>query len=89
MKSQPPLTRVRMIERSVRCFICSLLGLLPVVGLPFAVHALTDYYRTTPRRCSGWNPAAGYRVWGVVLGILGLFMTIIVILVIVGALMEN
>jgi hypothetical protein len=35
--------RVQIIERSLRCFFCGLVGILPGIGLPFAVVALGDW----------------------------------------------
>ena len=36
--------KIRMLKNSLRCFVCGLLGLLPVIGLPFAITALVSYW---------------------------------------------
>jgi hypothetical protein len=37
MKSRPPLTKIETIELSLRCFSRGLLGLIPLLGLPFTI----------------------------------------------------
>jgi len=32
--------KIKMLENSIRCLVCGMLGLLPVIGLPFALAAL-------------------------------------------------
>jgi len=83
MKSRPPPTRVQTIERSLCCFVCGLFGLLPVIGLPFAVRAIADYYRVKRWQTPAWNPARSYLVWGVVCADAGLLLTLGLVLGIV------
>ncbi|MGA2281271.1 MAG: hypothetical protein ABSG80_13305 [Verrucomicrobiota bacterium] len=58
--------KIRMLKSSLRCFVCGLLGLLPVIGLPFAIAALWISGRVRAREKLFWNAAQPYRVWGVV-----------------------
>lgn len=77
MKSQPPLTKVEMIERSLRCFALGLLGLVPVIGVTFAVRALLHSRRVKLGRGAMWNPAQRYLVWGGICARLGIALTLI------------
>jgi hypothetical protein len=58
--------KIRMLKNSLRCFVCGLLGLLPVIGLPFAIAALWISGRVRAREKLFWNAAQSYRIWGVV-----------------------
>jgi hypothetical protein len=59
--------KVVLIERSLGCFRCALLGLIPVLGLPFMVSALRQHWQLK-RKCAGmWNPAQAYLKWGGIL----------------------
>jgi hypothetical protein len=64
MKARPPLTKIEMIERSMRCFVLGLFGLLPVIGIPMALMALRESSRVKFGQGAMWNPANRYRVWG-------------------------
>ena len=35
--------KIKMLKSSMQCFVFGLLGLLPVIGLPFALAALVDF----------------------------------------------
>jgi hypothetical protein len=89
MKSRPPPTRVQTIERSLRCFDCGLFGLLPVIGLPFAVGAIANYRRVKRWQTPAWNPARSCLVWGLVCADTGLLLTLGVVLGIVCALTQD
>ena len=64
MKSQPPLTKVELIEYSLRCWALGLWGLLPLIGIPMAVRALILYSRAKQGQGDMWNPAHRYLFWG-------------------------
>jgi|GEM_PF-4574320 len=74
MKSRRPF-RVELIDRSMTCFILGLLSILPFIGLPLAVAALTRYWQVKRLvRKTGdfeWNPAERYAHWGSVLAAWG------------------
>jgi hypothetical protein len=56
----PPSIRIEMIRRSMRCFVLGLFGLLPIIGLPFAVMVLVENWRLKSRFGAAWNPAGRY-----------------------------
>ena len=58
--------KIRMLNSSMRCFVFGLLGLIPVIGLPFALAALWLSGRARAKEKQMWNVARPYRVWGVV-----------------------
>jgi hypothetical protein len=78
MKARPPLTKIEMIERSMRCLVLGLFGLLPVVGIPMALLALRESRRVKFGQGAMWNPANRYRVWGCVCARLGLWPILII-----------
>jgi hypothetical protein len=58
--------KIRMLQSSLHCLVFGLLGLLPVIGLPFAIAALWISGRVRAREKLFWNAAQSYRTWGVV-----------------------
>lgn len=60
-----PELKIRMIKQSLRCFTFGLMGLIPVIGLPFAISALVagGSARGLEVRC--WSAARPFRRWGV------------------------
>ena len=58
--------KIQMLKNSLRCFVYGLLGLLPVIGLPFALAALWISGRVRVKEKQMWNAARPYRIWGVV-----------------------
>ena len=69
------MPRTTVIELSLKAFVCGLLGILPVIGLLPAIHALYCWARVRRRYREEWNPAAGYLSWGTALAVLGLGIT--------------
>ena len=72
-----------MLENSLQCYVCGLLGLLPVIGLPFALAALVISAKVRAGQKKNWNAARSYQVWGVVCAaagtiFLGFILTIII-----------
>ena len=82
MKSSPPFDKVELIQRSLRCFSCGLIGVLPGIGLPFAVVSLSNFFRVLQHRGSTWNPAENYLGWGATLSTIGLLLGVILVLII-------
>jgi hypothetical protein len=75
--------KIRMLRNSLRCFVFGLLGLLPVIGLPFAFAALALSGKVRAGQKKHWNAARPYWVWGVVSAMAGtVFWSLILILVI-------
>lgn len=58
--------KIAMLKGSMRCFQFGLLGLLPVIGLPFAFAALWLGGRARVREKRYWNAAKPYRIWGII-----------------------
>lgn len=56
---------MKMLKASNRCLIFGVLGLLPVIGLPFAVAALWLAGGIRRQEKRYWNPAKPYRMFGV------------------------
>lgn len=83
------MDRIAAIEKSLTCFVCGIVGLLPVLGLFPAVHALVCWRRVRADYGPEWNPAAGYLTGGFVLGVLGVLSSMMFILAIAAAIMAN
>jgi cadmium resistance protein CadD (predicted permease) len=66
MNNDIPVAKIKMMKGSFRCFIFGLLGLLPIIGLPFALAALWVSGRARAKEELFWNAARPYRIWGVV-----------------------
>jgi len=86
MNADIPGAKIRMLENSLRCFAYGLLGLLPVIGLPFALAALWISGRVRAEEKNLWNAARPYRIWGIVSAAVGVFFwAFIVVLVLFNA----
>jgi hypothetical protein len=72
------LDKIDVIQRSLRCFTLGLIGILPVLGIPFAVAALSHYFQVKRIVGAQWNPAQQYLTWGVATALGGLFLTVII-----------
>ena len=66
-----PTAKIKMIKGSARCLTFGLLGLLPVIGLPFALAALWLSGRVRVQEKHLWNAARPHRLWGVGCAALG------------------
>jgi hypothetical protein len=69
--NQSAADKIQMMKASMRCFAFGSLGLLPVIGLPFAVAALWISGRIQPLERQFWNPAKPYRVCGIACAAIG------------------
>ena len=56
----PSVSRITAISLSLRCFAWSLIGLVPLIGLPFAVAAMVQSRKVSKARNLDWNPADRY-----------------------------
>jgi len=82
--------KIRMLQNSLRCFTCGVLGLLPVIGLPFAVAALVLSGKIRADEKGFWNAGRPYQIWGVVFAISGtLFWCFIAFLVLLSAVSQG
>jgi hypothetical protein len=78
-----PAIKIKMMEASMRCLTYGLLGLLPVIGLPFALAAGWQSGVARAREKQHWNPARKLRLVGFSCAIIGaLTWTIVDVLVI-------
>ena len=59
-----PEQRIQIIEQSMRCFIYSLWGLVPILGIVLAIKALLIHRRVRSVAGTEWNPAGNYLKWG-------------------------
>lgn len=66
--------RIQMLKSSLECFIWGLLGLLPLIGFPFAIVALVFSGKVRVRQKKYWNAARPYWIGGIVCGALGIFL---------------
>jgi hypothetical protein len=74
--------KIKMLNSSIRCFVFGLLGLIPLIGLPFAFSALWISGRVRAKEKQLWNAARPYRIWGVVIATAGtLFWFLIGVLI--------
>ena len=71
MNDDIPSAKIRMLKSSMRCFVFGLLGLIPLIGLPFAPSALWISGRVRVREKQLWNAARPYRIWGLVCAAVG------------------
>jgi hypothetical protein len=63
--------KIKMLEDSLCCFTLGLFGLLPVIGLPFALIAIWISGSVRVKEKRFWNAAKPYRVWGMVCAAFG------------------
>jgi hypothetical protein len=72
MKNDRPATaKLKMMKASMRCLAYGLFGLLPVIGLPFALAALWTSGRIRRQEKQLWNAAKPYRLAGATCAALG------------------
>ena len=78
--------KIQMLNGSMKCFVFGLLGLLPVIGFPFALAALWISGQARVKEKQFWNAARPYRILGVVCAAVGtVFWFIILSLIIYNA----
>jgi hypothetical protein len=73
MKNTPaiPATKIKMMQASMRCLIFGMLGLLPIIGVPFALVGLAASYSARKYERYFWNPAKPQRILGFLCAALG------------------
>ena len=69
------MNRIEVINHSLRCFVLGLIGIVPVLGIPAGVLAITTFRRVIARKQEEWNPARRYLMWGFFLGAGGLLLS--------------
>jgi len=78
VKSSKSFDKAQVIERSLRCFACGLMGILPGIGVPFAVVALGNFLQVKLHMVPMWNPAERYLGIGALCAIAGIGLTVII-----------
>ena len=73
------MDRIDGIRKSLAAFVCGLFGLVPAIGIPFAVAAIVYFIRARLRKNAEWNPAETHLDWGVRFAILGLVITLLLV----------
>ena len=56
----PLQNRIAAVKSSLRCFVYSLIGLVPLIGIPFAVAAIVRSRQVQKAVSSDWNPGDRY-----------------------------
>jgi hypothetical protein len=64
--------KIKMLKASLECFVCGLLSLLPVIGLPFGLAALVISGKVRVGQKKHWNVARSYWICGIVCATIGL-----------------
>lgn len=82
------MDRIMAIEKSLSVFICGIIGFIPLIGFVNAVCAILRW-RQVRRDYHGWNPAAAYLQYGVVLAQIGLVNSLLAVLVICIAIVNS
>jgi hypothetical protein len=83
--SSPLGHRIATIELSLRVYVYSLVGLVPIIGIPFALLAIS-LSRKARAASTDWNPADRYLNAARRLGPLGLVTTAGFLVVVLGVL---
>jgi len=83
------LAKVAMLQNSLRCLIFGLLGLLPILGLPFAVASLVLAGKVRQAERHHWNPARAYCLWGGAAAALGTIFWFIIGVLIAASIISN
>ena len=71
------MNKVQVIERSLRCFVFGIFGLVPVLGMGLAVAAFYHFYKIRSEVADNWNPAKKYLNWGFTMAGWGLFVSLL------------
>ena len=77
MNESPAEIRIQVLERSLSTFTLGTLGLLPLIGFPMALLALSSFRRVCLVQSGQWNAARVYLIWGFVLASIGLVISIV------------
>jgi len=77
------MTKVELIQCSLRCFAFGLFGLLPFIGIPLAFHAMLLNRRARRGQGDLWNPAFRYLFWGCVCGRMSLALFVLIPLIVI------
>jgi hypothetical protein len=79
-----PAEKLNIMQASIRCLVFGLLGLLPIIGLPFGLAALWVSRRIRRQESQVWNAAKPYRQIGAVCGSLGTILSSGLLVAVIG-----
>ena len=85
--SLPAMDKIELIERSMHACFFGVPGIIPFLGIPFAIVALIHNARIKRRIGPQWNPAHRYLFWGVLCACIGIILTLLLAVFITGALL--
>ncbi|MGA2138267.1 MAG: hypothetical protein ABSH14_05335 [Verrucomicrobiia bacterium] len=71
------MNKIRVIEQSVGCQSFGVGSLTPLIGIGFAVVALSRYHRARAEAGHEWNPARTQLIRGAVLAWVGLLINLV------------
>ena len=83
MNPDGSMDKIYLIRSSLRCFACGIIGLLPFIGIPFAVAAIWNFRRVFFGKSNLWNPAAPYLSIGAACATFGLLLDLLIVTAIV------
>ena len=69
--NQTSVVKIKMMKASQRCMALGLLGLLPFVGILFALAALDASYSARRLERQFWNPGKPQRIMGLIYASIG------------------
>jgi len=67
----PAMSKLMMMKSSIRCLTLGLLGLLPIIGVVFALAALWASFSARWQEKYFWNPAKPHRIAGLICASMG------------------
>jgi len=76
--------KIQMLKSSMQCFMFGLLGLIPLIGLPFALSALWISGRVRVKEKQFWNAAQPYRISGAICAAVGTVLWTGILAIVVG-----
>jgi hypothetical protein len=74
--------RIAAVKSSLRCFVYSLIGLVPLIGIPFSIAAIVRGRQVPGADGGGWNPGDRYLKAARRLGPFGFLSTAIFLVVV-------
>jgi len=72
------MDKVRIIERSLRCYRVSWFSLIPLFGIVPALMSFALFRKVGNETGEQWNPARPFAITGLVIALIGLFGSLIV-----------
>ncbi|MGC9940998.1 MAG: hypothetical protein ABSE48_04140 [Verrucomicrobiota bacterium] len=78
------IIKIKMLRSSQRCLAFGLLGLLPAIGLPFALAALWISGKVRGKEKLYWNAAKPYRIVGMACAAIGAILWSGILILIAG-----